>query len=127
MGRPGPLVSRSPRPGARKRESSFLSSLFDGSLYGPLELERSGEDVKVALPPFFPVDRNEAFIPVGAPDQPTSALSKYLGLAWRVHSNEVIPLLEKVVHHLKAPELQQAADDILRQLKSPGAAIWWRR
>ncbi|HKI16996.1 MAG TPA: hypothetical protein VKA15_03915, partial [Isosphaeraceae bacterium] len=106
-----------------KRASGFLSSLFDGSLYGQLDLERSGGDAKVALPPFFPVDRNEAFIPAGIPDQPASALSKYLGLAWRVHSNEVIPLLRKVVHHLNAPELQQAADDILRQLKAPGTAI----
>jgi len=106
-----------------KRASGFLSSLFDGSLHGQLDLERSGGDAKVALPPFFPVDRNEAFIPAGTSDQPASALSKYLGLAWRVHSNEVIPLLRKVVHHLNAPELQQAADDILRQLKAPGTAI----
>jgi len=106
-----------------KRESGFLSNLFDGSLYGPLDLERSGGDAKVALPPFFPVDRNEAFIPAGTHDQPASALSKYLGLAWRIHSEEVMPLLRKVVHHLSAPELQQAADDILRQLKTPSTAI----
>ncbi len=106
-----------------KRESSFLSNLFDGSLYGPLDPERSGFDARVALPPFFPVDRNEAFVAAGTPDQRASALSKYLGLAWRVHSNEVVPLLRKVVPYLGAPELQQAADDILRQLKSPGAAV----
>ena len=40
-----------------------------------------------------------------------------------MHRNETVLLLRKVVHHLTAPELQQAADDILRQLKSPGAAI----
>ena len=106
-----------------KRENSFLASLFDGSLFGDLNLERSGADGKVALPPFFPVDRNEAFIPAGTPDQPASALSKYLGLAWRVHSTEVIPLLRRLVHHLHATELQQAADDILRQLKAPDTAV----
>ncbi len=52
-----------------------------------------------------------------------TALSKYLGLAWRIHSNEIVLLLRKVVHHLTAPELQQAADDILRQVRSPGAAV----
>ena len=87
------------------------------------DLDLAGENAKVAVPPFFPVDRNEAFLAAGAPDQPVSALSKYLGLAWRIHRNEVVPLLRKVVHHLNAPELQQAADDILGQIKSPDAAI----
>jgi putative membrane-bound dehydrogenase-like protein len=106
-----------------KREVSFLASLFDGSLYGELDLVRSGGDGKVELPPYFPVDRNEAFIPAGALPQPVSALSKYLGLAWRIHRNEVVPLLRKVLPHLKAPELQQAADDVLRRTRSPDAAV----
>jgi len=105
-----------------KRESSSLSSLFDGSLYGDLNLERSGTDGKVALPPYFPVDRNEAFIAAGTPDERVSPLSKYLGLAWRIHTHEVLPLLRQLVHHLRAPELQQAADDILRQIRSPAAS-----
>ncbi len=48
-----------------KRESAYLSKLFDGSLYPDLELEQSGRERKVALPPYFPVDRNEAFILAG--------------------------------------------------------------
>jgi len=107
-----------------KRESAYLTSLFSDELFGAVgDLDLAGKNTSVAVPPFFPVDRNEAFIPAGTPDQPASALSKYLGLAWRIHGNEVVPLLRKVVHHLTAPELQQAADDILRQLKAPGAAI----
>jgi putative membrane-bound dehydrogenase-like protein len=108
------------------RESDYLMSLLSGSLFGDLEaaaLDAAAHDSKVALPPYFPVDRNEAFIPTGTPDQPTSPLSKALGLAWRLHRNEVVPLLRRVVHHLKAPELQQAADDILGQIRSADAAI----
>ncbi|MFO0889163.1 MAG: c-type cytochrome [Isosphaeraceae bacterium] len=75
------------------------------------------------MPPYFPVDRNEAFIAAGTPEARATALSKSLGLAWRIHRNEVVPLLRKVVHHLKAPGLQQAADDILRQVRSPDAAV----
>ena len=37
-----------------KRESSFLAELFDGTLYGELDLERAGKDGNVALPPLFP-------------------------------------------------------------------------
>lgn len=108
------------------REGPYLASLFSSDLFGELteaELDRAGRGNDVAVPPFFPVDRNEAFIAAGTPDRPASALSKALGLAWRIHRNEVVPLLRKVVHHLTAPELQQAADDVLRQIKSPAAAI----
>ncbi len=105
-----------------KRDSAFLSMLFDGSLYGDLDLKQSGKNGKVALPPYFPVDRNEAFIAVGSPDRPATALSKYLGLAWRLHSREVLPLLERILPHLQTPELQQAGDDILERIKEPEAA-----
>jgi putative membrane-bound dehydrogenase-like protein len=105
-----------------KREPTYLSRLFDGSLYGNLDLEHSGKAGKVALPPYFPVDRNEAYIAVGTPDLPASALSKSLGLAWRLHCRQVLPLLERVAPSLRSPELQQAGDDILDRMKDPAAA-----
>ena len=37
-----------------KRESSFLSSLFDGSLYGDLDLEHSGHERKRRAAAVFP-------------------------------------------------------------------------
>jgi putative membrane-bound dehydrogenase-like protein len=100
-----------------KRESRFLSELFDGSLYGSLNLARTGREGKVALPPYFPVDRNEAFIPAGTPDLPATPLSKYLGLAWRLHCIEALPLLERIIPDLGTPELQQAGDDVLERMK----------
>ncbi|HZW32058.1 MAG TPA: PVC-type heme-binding CxxCH protein [Isosphaeraceae bacterium] len=105
-----------------KRASDFLSKLFDGSLYGELELERSGRDGKVALPPYFPVDRNEAFLPADSPDLPATALSKYLGLAWRLHCREALPLLERIIPYLRTPELQQAGDDVLERMTEPETA-----
>src|SRR5262249_1288563 len=48
--------------------------------------------------------------------------SKNLGLAWRIHRREVLPLLERIVPHLRAPLLQQAADDILFRLNEPETA-----
>ncbi len=105
-----------------KRESDYLSKLFDGTLYGELDLDRAGKESKVALPPYFPVDRNEAFIETGTPDLPASAVSKYLGLAWRIHRREVLPVLERIIPYLRAPELQQAADDILERMNEPETA-----
>ena len=47
------------------RESAFLAEVFDGTLYGDLDLENAGKAGQVALPPYFPVDRNEAYIAAG--------------------------------------------------------------
>jgi putative heme-binding domain-containing protein len=105
-----------------KRESDYLSKLFDGTLYGELKLDRAGKEGNVAIPPYFPVDRNEAFIETGTLDLPASAISKYLGLAWRIHRREVLPMLERIFSHLRAPELQQAADDILERMNEPETA-----
>ena len=105
-----------------KRDGGFLSSLFDGNLYGKLDLEKDGTDGNVAVPPFFPVDRNEAFIPVGATERAASAISKYLGLAWRIHRHEVLPLIERVLPRLRAVELQQACDDVLDRMSDPETA-----
>ena len=105
-----------------KRDSSFLSTLFDGSLYGELDLEHDGKNGNVAVPPYFPVDRNEAFIATGTPERAVSAVSKYLGLAWRIHRREALPLIERMLPQLRAVELQQATDDILDRMSDPETA-----
>ena len=112
------------RSGWHSRSEKVLISreLFDGSLYGELDLERAGKESNVALPPYFPVDRNEAYIAAGTPDLPANAVSKYLGLAWRIHRREVLPVLERITPYLRAPELQQAADDILERMSEPETA-----
>ncbi|APW61056.1 PVC-type heme-binding CxxCH protein [Paludisphaera borealis] len=105
------------------REAEYITSLMDPGLFGESgDFSKDGRNDHVALPPYFPVDRNEAFIAVGAPDQPTTGLSKFLGLLWRLHRPEALPVLEQILPNLKAPGLQQAGDDILRQLASPAAA-----
>ena len=105
------------------RESPFQSALFDGALYGDLDLDDAGQARRIALPPYFPVDRNEAYIEAGTKDLPASPLSKTLGLAWRLHRPEALPLLERVLPKLASPELQSAADDVLKQYRDPETAV----
>jgi putative membrane-bound dehydrogenase-like protein len=105
------------------RDDAFLAELFDGSLYGPLDLATLGRVAGVALPPYFPVDRNEAFIAASEKDLPANALTKSLGLMWEVHSAEVLPLLTRIMPALATPELQQAADDVLAQVTDPAGAV----
>ncbi len=104
------------------RESDYVARLFDGTLYGDLKLDPAGNETKVALPPYFAVDRNEAYIETGAPDLPASGLSKNLGLAWRIHRREVLPLLARVSPYLRNPALQQTANDILEGISDPETA-----
>ncbi len=106
-----------------ERESPYLAELFDGTLFGPLDLDRSGQEGHVALPPYFPADRNEAYIAAGTLDRPATALSKTLGLAWRVHRPESLSLLKRLAPSLAAAELQQAFDDALMQDHDKDAAV----
>ena len=108
----------------KNREPAFLKELFDGTLYGDLKLDEAGKNGNVALPPYFPVDRNEAFISASDPElPPADALSKTLGLAWMVHRAEVLPELARILPSLVAPELQQAADDVIQQITDPAGAV----
>jgi putative membrane-bound dehydrogenase-like protein len=107
----------------QNRESSYIAELFSPSLFGPLDLEKSGQDGHVAVPPYFPADRNEAYIASGTADLPANALSKSLGLAWRLHRPESLPLLLKIIPTLGAPELQQALEDVMLQIDDKQAAV----
>ena len=60
--------------------------------------------------------------PSGRPTCRRRPSSKYLGLAWRLHCREVLPLLGRVVPYLATPDLQQAGDDILDRMNDPAAA-----
>ena len=120
LGRPGPLVPRGARPGAREpRERLPRRASSTARCTATSTSTRPARHGQVALPPYFPVDRNEAYIAAGTPDLPASALSKTLGLAWRLHRPEVLPLLGRILPKLASPELQQAADDVLAPDQRP--------
>lgn len=106
------------------RESPYLSDLFDNGPFGPVRpaLARDGGDGAVALPPYFPADRNEAYIAQGTADRPATPLAKLIGLAWRLHRPEVLPTLQRIIPGLAAPELQQALDDTLARVDDKAAA-----
>ena len=105
------------------RESDFVASLFDGNLYGDLNLGETGKDGLIAVPPYFPADRNEAYIKIGTHDLPSNALGKTLGLAWRLHRPEALALVGRILPSLDASELKQAADDVLLQFNDKQAAV----
>ncbi len=104
------------------REGDYIAALLEDEIFGLIDPEFDGLAVNLALPPYFPTDRNEAYIPVGSASKPSTALTKSLGLAWRLHRPEVLSWLGRVLPSLQTPELQQAADDIILQIEDPAAA-----
>lgn len=106
----------------QNRESEFVASLFNGKLFGEMKLETQGKESGVALPPYFPTDRSEAFIPTGEHGLPSNALTKTIGLAWRLHRPESLDILASIRPALNTPQLQQAWDDVMRQMSDPKAA-----
>ena len=106
----------------QNRESDFIASLFDGRLFGDLKPAIQGRETGVALPPYFPTDRSEAFIPTGEQPLPSNSLTKTIGLAWRLHRPESLDLLARIRPDLNTPQLQQAWDDVMRQMADPKAA-----
>ncbi len=110
-----------------KRESHFVASLFDGTLFGDLKLEEAGRATGLALPPYFPTDRSEAYIATGTKNLPANALSRTLGLAWRLKRPEALDLLARIRPEVHTPELHQAWDDAVRQITDPKAAEFLAR
>ncbi|GIW89160.1 MAG: hypothetical protein KatS3mg108_3484 [Isosphaeraceae bacterium] len=106
----------------RHRESEWLASLLDGSLYGPID-PADFENGSVALPPYFPVDRNEAYLGTNDHLPPASTLAKNLGLMWALKRVEALPRLVSWIPALSAPALRQAADDVIAQIQDPSGAV----
>jgi putative membrane-bound dehydrogenase-like protein len=106
----------------RNREPEFIKSLFDGTLYGDLNLPEAGNATGIALPPYFPVDRNEAYLKPGDPSPPATALSKTIGLAWELQRIEALEAIATLMPSLETSELRQAAADVIRQVKDPNGA-----
>ena len=102
----GPLVSRSARPGdSRNARARSFTELLTAKLFGDLDLERSGKMPGLALPPYFPADRNEAYIAIGAAGSAGVAAFEVdlgSGLAAPSHRSPAVPV-SKILPELAAP------------------------
>lgn len=103
------------------REPPFIAGLFDGKLF------EGGDDsalVSVALPPYFPADRNEAFLAAGDELPPATPETRTLGLAWRLRSPQAaIPLVIGLLDGSARSDVRQSAEDVLANSSDPGTAV----
>ena len=105
-------------------KAAFIAELFDGTLYGDLDLDVAGQASRLAEPPYFPVDRNEAYIAVGTKDLPASGAVEDAGLdVRRPPARGLCRCTPAFCRSSVRPDLQQAADDILAQMRDPATAV----
>jgi putative heme-binding domain-containing protein len=104
----------------RDRDGAFLANLF-------AELARSAladgwNDEPVALPPYFPVTTNDAYLHIGDELPPANAASKAIGLAWVLRRPEALPALRALLERNQSAHVAQAAELAIVQLDDPRAA-----
>ena len=99
--------------------------LFDGTLYGDLDLPEIAARPRQRRPAAVLPGRSQRGVPLGSATRATCP-----PIAWQdarpglaVHRAEVLPLADPDPARAGRPELQQAADDVLMQIGTPAGAV----
>ncbi|MFV2066569.1 MAG: PVC-type heme-binding CxxCH protein, partial [Pirellulales bacterium] len=104
----------------RDREPEFIDRLFAAAAGQALAV--GWNDEPVALPPYFPVTTNDAFLQIGDELPPANAASKVIGLAWVLGRSEALPALRAILEKNESPEITRGADAALDRFADPRAA-----
>ena len=111
------------------REPAFITDLLGdprsgaGGVFGPLDLEQTARQGDVALPPYFPADRNDAYLTPEDQFGPVTPLSRSLGLAWRLNRAETAAWVAEVLPSLDHPALRRVAEEILGRASDPAIGV----
>ena len=101
------------------RDARELRSLFDQLADKALE---SGWDASpVAVPPYYPIGTNDAFLRPGEQLPPANAASRVAGLAWALQSTEALPALDRILARNTSPAVDEAVTIALSGIASPDA------
>ncbi len=95
------------RAAVRNREADFLSSLFTELC--EKALSTGWDDGLVAMPPFFPIGSNDAFLRPGDQLPPANIASSLMGLAWGLGRAEAVPAIATILMKNQSESIEQAA------------------
>ncbi len=104
----------------KDREPDFLTKLFS-QVTRPALADGWGDE-PVALPPYYPITTNDAFLRIGDELPPGNAASKVIGLAWVLQRPEALAALRAILAQNDSPALARGADIALTRLDDPRAA-----
>jgi putative membrane-bound dehydrogenase-like protein len=101
------------------RDARELQLLFDELANEALE---NGWDASpVAVPPYYPIGTNDAFLRPGDQLPPTNSASRVAGLAWALQSTEALPALDRILSSNTSPAVEEAVTIALGGIDSPDA------
>ncbi len=89
------------------REPEFLSSLFADLCEQTLTTR--WDDGLVALPPFYPVGSNDAFLRPGDQLPPSNKASSLMGMAWGLGRVEAVPAIATILKMNQSDSVERAA------------------
>ncbi len=101
------------------RDARELRSLFDE--LADKALETGWDASPVAVPPYYPIGTNDAFLRPGDQLPPANAASRVAGLAWALQSTESLPALDRILSSNTSPAVEEAVTIALGGIESPDA------
>ena len=104
----------------KHREGEFLQELF--TLLTENALSDCRKNQSVALPPYYPITTNDAFLHIDDELPPANGASKLIGLAWELGRKEALPALRAILEKIPAPDIVRGTDMALNEIDDPQAA-----
>jgi putative membrane-bound dehydrogenase-like protein len=89
------------------RDSHFVRQLFDG--LADYALDSGWKNKTIAVPPYYPIGTNNAFLRPDDQLPPSNAASRIAGLAWVLQRAESLPALQRILEQNQSPSVEQAA------------------
>ncbi|KLU07570.1 putative transmembrane protein [Rhodopirellula islandica] len=101
------------------REPEFITRLF--SSLAETAIQAGWDEQPIAVPPFYPVGSNDAFLRPQDALPPSNSASRVIGLAWVLQRSEALPAMEQLLSHNQSPSVEQAASLALAGIADPAA------
>ena len=101
------------------RDPEFLRTQFDD--YAKQAIESGWDPSEIAVPPYYPVGSNDAFLRPEDELPASNLASRVIGLAWVLQRPESLPAMERLLTQNRSPSVEQAAAIALSGIKDPAA------
>ncbi len=107
------------RAALKDREPEFLQSLFDR--WTQYAIREGWGDETIAVPPYFPIATNDAFLRPDDQLPPSNTAAKIVGLAWGLERAEALSALRLILDRNNSSSVEQAAYLAISRIEDPRA------
>ncbi|MCA9138477.1 MAG: PQQ-dependent sugar dehydrogenase, partial [Planctomycetales bacterium] len=101
------------------RDTKFTERLFRELV--DQAVQSGWDDSPVAMPPYYPIGTNDAFLRPDDRLPPSNAASRIIGLAWVLQRTESLPTIQQILAANRSPFVERAAIMVLASLSDPAA------